>query len=93
MKPTTIREVAARKRIPNFDTISTVIDRLSVEVVKKSHFEFLVETGALAPAEANKKIELQDAMIAGLRSELRDLLVEAFTSGKYDFIEETRTFS
>jgi len=85
--------VAERKRIPNFDTISTVIDRLSVEVVKKSHFEFLVETGALVAAEATKKIELQDAMIAGLRSELRDLLVEAFTSGRYDFIEETRTFT
>lgn len=85
--------MAARKRIPNFDTISTVIDRLSVEVVKKSHFEFLLETNAIDAVEATKKIELQDAMIDGLRIELRDLLVEAFTSGRYDFIEENRTFS
>ena len=62
-KPTIMSVVAERKRIPNFDTISTVIDRLSVEVVKKSHFEFLVETGALVAAEATKKIDLQDAMI------------------------------
>lgn len=84
--------MGTKRRIPNFDTISTVIDRLSVEIVKKSHFEFLVETSAMPASEAMKKIELQDAMIDGLRIELRNLLVEAFTTGKYDFIEETRTF-
>ena len=77
--------------IPNFNTISTIIDRLTVEIVKKTHFEFLVETGT-QDASLIGKIRLQDEMIQGLKKHLAEALRSAFEKGEYGFIDETRTF-
>jgi hypothetical protein len=77
--------------IPNFNTISTIIDRLTVEIVKKTHFEFLVETGT-NDASLIGKIQLQDEMIQGLKKHLAEALRSAIEKGEYSFIDETRTF-
>jgi len=79
-------------RVPNFDTLSTIIDRLTVEIVKRSHFEFLIETNSGDPEELRRKIELQDLVIRELRGRLRDFLVQTYVSREYDYVDETRTF-
>lgn len=79
-------------RIPNFDTLSTIIDRLTVEIVKRTHFEFLTETGSGNAEELRHKIQLQDTVISELRNRLREFLEQTYVSREYNYIDETRTF-
>jgi hypothetical protein len=79
-------------RVPNFDTLSTIIDRLTVEIVKRSHFEFLIETGSGDPGELRRKVELQDLVVHELRGRLRDFLEQTYVSREYEYVDETRTF-
>lgn len=82
-------------KIPNFNTLSTLVDRLSIENVKLAHFENSIEHDNLAPdnMEAVRlKVEVQHRIITALKQELVAFMEEAFLSGRYDSIKEERTF-
>ena len=82
-------------RIPNLNTLSTLLDRLSIENVKVAHFQNALEHDELsAPQrqEFSKKIETQDRIIGSLKEEVATLLEEILFTGKYDYIREERTF-
>jgi hypothetical protein len=84
-----------KTRIPNFNTLSTLIDRLSIENVKLSHFENAIEFDGLAPAEVEKlqgRVAVQNKLIAALKQELTAFMEEAFISGSYEYMKEERTF-
>ncbi len=79
-------------KVPNFNTFSTIIDRLSIENVKLSHFEFLVAQEGADKSELDRKIHLQQEMIKLIRLELENFMTEVFLNKKYDYIDEERTF-
>jgi len=83
------------KRIPNFNTLSTLVDRLSIENVKLAHFENALEHDPLSDAqrsEFKRKVDVQHEVISGLKKELIDFMTEVFVNGNYDYVKEERTF-
>ena len=90
-----VREGKMREfdRVPNFDSLGTLIDRLIVENVKKSIFEVKLEEASYGDkCDLEKKIHLQDMMIKNLKLKLTDLMVKCWATGDYAVIQETRTF-
>lgn len=83
----------SKKHIPNFDTFGTLVDRLTIEVVKRSHFEFLIETGGGEVSELQRKIAVQSEMISELKQRLSNFLDGIFRDGVYEYVDEERTFS
>lgn len=79
-------------RIPNFNTFSTIIDRLSIENVKLSHFEFLLTQNDQDTSILENKIKLQNQIIALIKSELVIFMEEVFQSKEYLYVDEERTF-
>ncbi len=85
-----------KPRIPNFNTLSTLIDRLSIENVKLAHFENALEHDQLPAVEVEalkRKVSVQREMISALREELVAFMEDAFLSGRYDYLKEERTFT
>jgi len=85
-----------KKKIPNFNTLSTLFDRLSIENVKLSHFENAIEHDNLSDeqvAELETKIKVQQQIIDALKKETAAFMREAFLSGSYDYMKEERTFT
>lgn len=80
--------------IPNFNTLSTIIDRLIVENVKLSHFEYLLDRASENSLNKDlaKSVDAQLAIIPALREELTKSMAEIFQAGHYETIEEKRTF-
>lgn len=85
------------KRIPNFNTISTIIDRLIIENVKLAHFDNQLKYEPDKVPE-DKREELlnntrtQFEIIRAIKSELSDALLLIWDEGAYDSIDEKRTF-
>ena len=83
-------------KIPNFNTLSTLIDRLSIENVKLAHFENALEHDGPPEAEATalrRKIELQHDIISRLKTEMTTWMTEVFLEGRYEYMKEERTFT
>ena len=80
------------RRIPNLNTFSTLIDRFTVEIVKRSHFEFLAEMNPSQHHQLSDKIDIQNEVISGIRTELISELRRILESKNYDYISEERTF-
>ena len=80
------------KKIPNFNTFSTIIDRLSIENVKLAHFQFLKDVNNESTSDIDIKIKVQIEVINLLKEELRLFMTEVFIEKRYDFIDEERTF-
>ena len=85
-------------KVPNFDTFSTLVDRLTIEIVKRAHFEFMLESQSATLNEASKnelhrKIAIQNDITHVLRQKLADFLRETLAKGSYKYIDEERTFS
>ena len=83
------------KKIPNFNSFSTIVDRLSIENVKLSHFENIVHHDNPSDkerAEFEKKIAVQKEIIDTLKAELTTFMEEVFLEGKYEVVKEERTF-
>ena len=80
-----------KEYIPNFNSFSTLIDRLSIENVKLAHFEFLLEE---FPKDETlvSKICTQKEVIELLKTELTAFMQKIFSEGSYKTIEEKRTF-
>ena len=83
------------RRIPNFNTLSTLIDRLTIENVKLAHFQHVVDHEDISPEQATafkQKIALEIDMIDVLKQELARFLEDAFITGDYSYFKEERTF-
>jgi hypothetical protein len=78
-------------KIPNYNTISTLIDRLSIENVKLSHFQYLLENQAKDSNLVNK-IKVQTEIIELLKKELAINLEVIMSDKKYEYLSEERTF-
>lgn len=84
-----------KQRIPNLNTFSTLVDRLSIENVKIAHFQNIVEhdsPDSQQKSELLAKIETQNTIIAALKEELTNLLLDILETGKYEYVKEERTF-
>ena len=90
-------KVAIQKRIPNLDTFSTLIDRLSVENVKLATFEYRLEILSLDEETKRKelhfKIDTQKSIIDDIKEKLREEMARILIENDYDFYEEKRTFN
>jgi hypothetical protein len=83
------------KKIPNFNTLSTLLDRLSIENVKLSHFENAIEYDDLSTDKALEykyKIKTQKDIIDMLKDETTKFMTETFIGGEYNYVKEERTF-
>ncbi|MFC2066174.1 DUF4254 domain-containing protein [Chloroflexota bacterium] len=83
------------QKIPNFNTLSTLLDRLSIENVKLAHFENAIEQGDLTSEQRTglqAKINVQKQIIDALKKETAAFMKEAFLTGRYDYMKEERTF-
>lgn len=86
--------------ISNLNTFSTLIDRLCIENVKLSHFEFLLGfedakfglSNSYSPEALHQKISCQHQIISAIKVEIVELLSQILTVGKYEYIDESRTF-
>ena len=84
------------KSIPNFNTLSTLLDRLSIENVKLSHFENAIEHDNLTQKEIQEyksKINTQNKIIDRLKLETTNFMTKTFIEKDYDYIKEERTFN
>ena len=84
------------KSIPNFNTLSTLLDRLSIENVKLSHFENAIEHDNLSEdqiKEYKNKVKTQNKIIKELKSKTTDFMTKVFIEKDYDYIKEERTFN
>ena len=84
-----------KEYIPNFSTLSTLIDRLSIENVKLSHFENEIEhdnPSTDARKALEKKIITQNKIIYDLKNELTIFMEKIFVDKDYSFSTEERTF-
>ncbi len=75
--------------IPNYNTLSTLIDRISIENVKLVHFE---QRAAQDPG-MDQKARVQRAMLVRLLSELDERLTDILRDGTYTYMKEERTFA
>ena len=89
-----------KKYIPNLNSPSTLIDRISVEVVKFAHENIRLADLECAEEEASKddlaairaRILNQNEIISALGDELKITLRQLFDSQSYETYGETRTF-
>ena len=77
--------------IPNYNTFSTIIDRLSVEHVKLHHFKFTMKNH-FKKNELKNRLDLQNKMIKILQKELLDFMKIIIQQNNYNFLFEKRTF-
>lgn len=70
-------------RITNIDTISALFDRLITERIKEYNFN------KQGKAEEAKH---QLGVIAEIRTKLEEVLEETYSTGKYEYVGEKRTF-
>jgi len=83
------------ERIPNFNTLSTLIDRLIIENVKLAHFQNSLEHDSPdvdEVASLKSKIDMQGKMIEVLKKELSTFLRDTYSEGQYTYMKEERTF-
>ena len=82
-------------KVPNYNALSSLFDRLAIENIKLSYFENALEhddLDAAQTAEYEAKAEAQRNMIDVLKHDTVDLMASALEAGRYDFIREGRTF-
>ncbi|OFW06453.1 MAG: hypothetical protein A3I61_20090 [Acidobacteria bacterium RIFCSPLOWO2_02_FULL_68_18] len=87
--------MTSEHKIPNFSTLSTLIDRLSIENVKLAHFENAIEHDNLGADEIVRlraKTAVQHEIIEALKQELAAFMLDAFVTWRYDYMKEERTF-
>ncbi len=82
-------------KVPNYNTLSSLLDRLAIENIKLGFFENAIEHDALddeTQREYEAKAEAQRVMIDVLKADTVACMKEAFISGSYDYVAEGRTF-
>ena len=84
-----------KKVVPNWNTVSTIVDRISIEAVKKAHFLDILDKNEITQQEkfdALAAIETQDSILSSLKEEFAELVVSTLEAGAYDYLVERRTF-
>lgn len=84
-----------KPRISNFNTMSTLVDRLCIENVKVAFFQNALEHDNPGPGEVEelrKKVSVQEGLIEALKGQLVELMEEVFLAGSYEYTTEERTF-
>jgi len=84
-----VRRPLEREKIPNFNTLSCLIDRMVIEQVKKTIFELKQEEEKV---NYKDKIHMQKKALKSLQRAFIDFCIKAWYLGEYEYIEETRTF-
>jgi len=79
-----------KKAIPNFNSFSTLVDRIVIEGVKRAIFELKQEEEKVS---YQKQLEAQEEVLLALQTEFEEFVENAFANEEYDVIGETRTFS
>lgn len=73
-----------KQRTTNIDTLSSLIDRLITENIKKFFFNKEKKT---------EKVKHQNIIIADIKSRLTELFLEVYNSKEYSYLSENRTFT
>ena len=87
------------RKIPNVDTLSTLIDRLIIENHKIAFFENDKWAELQKPNPDLEKIKNYDIQMrqasesrSALKNKIDETFREAIETGKYEYIRESRTF-
>jgi hypothetical protein len=84
-----------KSKVPNYNALSSLLDRLAIENIKLSFFENALEHDELTEeqhAEYTAKAEAQKAMIEVLKGDTVGCMEETLVNGEYRYIAEGRTF-
>lgn len=84
-----------KPKVPNYNSLSSLLDRLAIENIKLSIFENSIEHDDLPDEEVESlksKAVAQADMINVLKDDTVTLIEEAFISGDYKYISEGRTY-
>lgn len=82
-------------KVPNYNALSSLLDRLAIENIKLSFFENALEHDELTEqqrAEYAAKAEAQQSMIDVLKGDTVECMEKALVNGEYRYIAEGRTF-
>lgn len=82
-------------KVPNYNALSSLLDRLAIENIKLSFFENALEHDELddsTRAEFEQKATGQHEMIDVLKADTVECMGEAFELGAYKYVAEGRTF-
>ena len=71
-------------KITNIDTLSALFDRLITERIKWFFFN---------KDNDQEKVNHQKVVVDEIKNKINNLLIESFESGRYDYLEEKRTFN
>lgn len=78
------------KKIINFNSVATLLDRIAIHAVIRAQFNDKME--ASGDSSYLEKIEVQNETVESLKDELNKLLVSIFKQKKYSVIKEKRSF-
>ena len=78
------------KRIVNFNSVATLLDRLAIHAVIRAQFQERMEESG--DKEYEVKIGVQNETVDALKDELNKLLIDIFKQKKYEVIKEKRSF-
>jgi len=82
------------KGIPNLNTISTYIERLVIESVKRSQFKYKLETQELTENQSGEleyKVEFQRIIVEDIKNRLLVALEDIFKHSSYIYYKEKRS--
>lgn len=82
-------------KVPNYNALSSLLDRLAIENNKLAFFETALEFDPLSDAERatyEEKAANQRRMIDILKQDTIECMDQALIAGKYEYIREGRTF-
>jgi hypothetical protein len=82
-------------KVPNYNALSSLLDRLAIENIKLSFFKNALEHDDLddaTRAEFERKAAGQHEMIDVLKDDTVRCMREAFDLGDYKYVAEGRTF-
>lgn len=82
-------------KVPNYNSLSSLLDRLAIENIKLSFFENALEHDDLdaeTRAEFESKAKGQHEVIDVLKADTVSCMGEAFDLGAYTYVAEGRTF-
>lgn len=82
-------------KVPNYNSLSSLLDRLAIENIKLSFFENALEhddIDAETRTEFEQKADAEREMIEVLKKDTVACMAEAFDLGEYSYVAEGRTF-
>ena len=88
-------ESPQEKYIPNYNTLSTIIDRITIENVKIAEFSNRYHNEDInikEKIELEQKLETQKEILYQFKLELGEFFEALFASKGYHYITEKRTF-